>query len=97
MKLADDRIPATSGHRVVELHVSGGDAERRCVMQLVEERGALEQCLGRDAPAVEARAAHLVLLHQHDAEAELGSANRRRVAAHSAPENGDVNSFGHGL
>ena len=97
VELAHDRVPAAAGDRVVEVHVAGRDAERLRVMQLVEERGALQQCLGRDAAAVEARAAYLVLLHQHDAEAELGRTDGRRVAAHSAPENGDVNSFGHRL
>ena len=88
------RLP---GDRVVEVDVPGRDPEGVRMAQLVEERGALEQRLGRDAAAVEARAADLVLLHQHDAETELGRADRRGVAAHPAPENGDVKSLGHEL
>ena len=64
--------------------------------KLIEERCALQQRLGRDAAAVQARAADLVLLHQDHAQSQLGRADRRRVAAHPAPENGDVKSFGHG-
>ena len=70
--------------------------EKVRVPQLVEQRRALEECLGRDAPTVQARAPDLVLLHQHHAEPELGCADRRRIAAHPAPENGDVKLFGHG-
>ena len=95
MQLADHLVAAAPGDRVVEVHVACGDPEGVRMAQLIEERGALEQRLGRDAASVEAGAADLVLLHQHHAEAQLSRADRCGVAAHPAPENGDVKSFGH--
>ena len=96
VQLADHLVAAPPGDRIVEVDVAGGDPELVRVPQLVEQRGALEECLGRDAAAVQARAADLVLLDEDHAESQLGRADRRRVAAHAAPENGDVKTFGHG-
>src|SRR5580704_1332300 len=96
VQLADHLIAPAPRDRVVEMDVAGGDPEGIRVAQLVEQRRTLQQRLGRDAAAVQAGTADLVLLHQHHAQPKLGRADRRRVAAHPAPENGDVKSFGHG-
>ena len=89
-------IATASRNRVVEVDVAGGDPERLRMPELVEQRRALEQRFGRNAAAVQAGPADLVLLDQDDAQPQLGRADRRRVAAHPTPENGDVKSFGHG-
>ena len=56
----------------------------------VRDLGRVQQRLGRDAAAVQARAADLVLLDQADGEAELGGAQRGRVAAAAAAEDDEV-------
>ncbi len=95
VQLADHLVATPTGDRVVKMDVTGRDTEGVGMPQLVEQRSALEQRLGGDASAVQAGAADLVLLHQHHAQPQLGRADRRRVAAHPAAENGDVESFGH--
>ena len=56
----------------------------------VGDLGRVQQRLGRDAAAVQAGAADLVLLDQGDALAELGRAQRAGVAAAAAAEDDDV-------
>ena len=58
--------------------------------RLVGDLRGVQQRLGRDAPAVQAGAADLVLLDQRDALAELGRSQRAGVAAAAAAENDDV-------
>ena len=52
--------------------------------------GGVQQRLGRDAAAVQARAADLVLLDERDRLAELGSAQGRRVAAAAAAQDDQI-------
>ena len=52
--------------------------------------GRLEQRLGRDAAAVQAGAAHLMVLHQGNVEPGRGAVQGRRVAAGTAAEHHDV-------
>ena len=57
---------------------------------VVGDLGGVQQRLGRDAAAVQAGAADLVLLDQRDPLAELGGAQRAGVAAAAATEDDDV-------
>src|SRR3569833_880085 len=57
------------------------DAEGGRLTCLVGDLGGVQQRLGRDAAAVEARAAQLVLLDEQDALAQLHRAQRAGVAA----------------
>src|SRR5207248_1425309 len=75
----------------VELRLGDLDAQlvERLAGFLQRERG-LHPRLRRDAPDPQARAAQLGLtLDAYDLRAELGGADRRRVAAGAATENGD--------
>ncbi len=54
--------------------------------------GGMQQGLGGDAAAVQARAADLVLLDQGDGAAEFGGAQRCRVAAAAAAQDDEVES-----
>ncbi len=63
--------------------------------KLIEQRGALEERLCGDAPAMQARAPDLVLLDEHRPQAELGRPDRRGIAPHPATEDGDVKALGH--
>jgi hypothetical protein len=57
------------------------DAERGGLTGLVRDLGGVQQCLGRDAAAVEAGATQLVLLDEQDALAQLHRAQRARITA----------------
>ncbi len=65
-----------------EFLATGGDA--------VEQLRGLEQDLGRDAADVQAGASELVGLNERHLQAELGGANRRRIAAHAATQDHEV-------
>ena len=52
--------------------------------------GAVQERLGRDAADVEADAAQLFALHQHDLRAQLGRAQRRDIAARAAADHGNI-------
>jgi len=56
------------------------------VPEALVERRALEEGLGRDAPAVEARAAELVLVDERGLEAKLRATKGGRVAASAGAE-----------
>ena len=56
--------------------------------------GRLEERLGRDAAAVEARAADLVLVDEGDLEAELGGTEGRRVPAGARAEHDEIEVVG---
>ena len=56
----------------------------------VGDLAGVQQRLGRDAAAVQAGAADLVLLDQDDRLAELGRAQRSGVTAAAAAENDDI-------
>ena len=66
------------------------DADLRRLPGVVRDLGGVQQRLGRDAAAVQAGAAQLVLLDQADGEAQLGGAQRRRVPAAAATEDDKV-------
>ena len=68
----------------------GVDAELLALAGRVGDLGGVQQRLGRDAAAVQAGAAELVLLDQGDRQAELGGAQRARVAAAAAAEDDQV-------
>ena len=60
----------------------------------LDEGGRFEQRLGRDAAAVEARAADLVLVDEGDLQAELGRAEGGGVAAGSGAEHDEIEVVG---
>ena len=60
----------------------------------VGEGGRLEQRLGRDAAAMEARAADLVLVDEGDLQPELGGPEGRRVAAGARAEHDEIEIVG---
>ena len=62
----------------------------RGLARVVGDLGRVQQRLGRDAAAVQTRAAELVLLDQGDGEAELDGAQRRRVPSAAAAEDDNV-------
>ena len=70
------------------------DAEVLGVADALGEGGRLEERLGRDAAAVEARAADLVLVDEGDLEAELGGPEGGRVAAGAGAEDDEVEVVG---
>ena len=60
----------------------------------VGEGGRLEQRLGRDAAAMEARAADLVLVDERDLQAELGGPEGGGVAAGARTEHDEIEVIG---
>ena len=78
--------------REVELGLGDGDAElAERVARLVEEVRGLHPRLRRDAADAQARAAELrLLLDADDLRPELRRADRGRVAAGAAAQDGDV-------
>ena len=68
----------------------GVDAELAAVPGRVGHLGGVQDRLGRDAAAMQAGAADLVLLDQGDPQTELGGAQRARVAAAAGPEDDHV-------
>ena len=58
------------------------------------ERGRFEQGLGRDAAAVEARAADLVLVDEGDLQPELGGAEGGGIAACAGAEDDEIEVVG---
>ena len=74
-------VAPAGGDAVVEAHLPGVDAETVTVAHLVEQRGALQQRLGGDAAAMQARPAHLLCLDDGCAETELPGADGGDVAA----------------
>ncbi len=67
------------------------DAELGGIPEMVEDLGAVEQGLRRDAADVQARSAELVvLLDQGRFESVLAGADRRRVAGRSTADDGNV-------
>src|SRR6202023_4184875 len=59
VQLADHLVATAPGDRVIEVDIAGRDPERVRMTQLVEQRRTLQQCLGRDAAAMQTRAADL--------------------------------------
>ena len=94
-------VGVDAGH--VDALERGADAEALRVARGVGDLGGVQQRLGGDAADVQAGAAHLVLLHQADLEAELGGAQGTGVAARPGTEDehvevgvsGSVSGVGH--
>jgi hypothetical protein len=87
---------AASGHRgVVDLGLARQvEAELLGVADPIDEAGGLEQRLGRDAAAVQACAADLVLVDEGNLQPELGGAERRRVSAGARAEHDEIEVIG---
>ena len=90
-----DGVPAGRHRRVVDDRLAG---ERQAVvlgvLDAVGERRRFEERLGRDAPAMEARPADLVLVDERDLQAELGGTERRGVPARARAEHDEIEVIG---
>ena len=91
-----DDLVAAGGHLdVVDLGLAGElQAEVLRVPDAIGEGGRFEQRLGRDAAAVEARPADLVLVDERDLEPQLGRPERGRVAAGAGAEDDEIERVG---
>src|SRR5690606_2543528 len=88
--LRDDVLAVAAHARGIHAPESRAHADGCRVANVIGDLRCVQQRLGRDASAVKARAAALVLLDQSDALAELGSAQCCGVTAASTAENDDV-------
>ena len=89
-------LVAAGGHLdEVDLGVAGElQAEVLRVPDAIGEGGRFEQRLRRDAAAVEARPADLVLVDERDLEPQLGGPERGRVAAGARAEDDEIERVG---
>ena len=89
-------LVAAGGHlRVVDDGLAGErQAEVLGVADVLGEGGRLEQRLGRDAAAMEARAADLVLVDERDLEPELARAEGRGIPARARAEHDEIEVIG---
>ena len=81
-------VGVDAGH--VDALEGGADPELLGLTRGVGDLGGVQQRLGGDAADVQAGAAELVLLDERDAQAELGGAQRTRVAAGPRSQDHDV-------
>src|SRR5205823_1828233 len=95
-ELVDDLLLAGLAGRELDGRLVGQDAELLGAGDGAEDAGRLEVLLGRDAAAVEAGAAHLVLLDDGDAQAGAGAVERGGIAAGAAADDDDVELLGRG-
>ena len=86
----DDAVHMIVHRARVDLGVDAGDAERRRRAHGVRALARGEQRLGGNAAVVEAVAAHLVALDQHDLAPERGRGRRHRQAAGARADDADV-------
>ena len=91
----DDGVAPGGHRRVVDGRLARQDqAVVLGVVDAVREVGRLEQRLRRDAAAMEARAADLVVVDEGDLEPELAGAEGRRVAAGARAEHDEIEVVG---
>src|SRR5262249_43125774 len=88
--LVGDVAAALDDRREVGAHALDDHAELARAMRVLEDLGALEQRLGRDAAPVEADPAELRALDARGLEAELRAADRGDVAAGPRTDHDDV-------
>ena len=86
----DDAVLVGVDARHVDAEQLGLDAELLRLAGLVGDLAGVQQRLRRDAAAVQAGAAELVLLDQRDRQVQLDGAQRGRVTAAAAAENYNV-------
>src|SRR5918998_4695563 len=97
-ELAYDLLAALGRLRVVELHLSDLDTEVFAVSGVVQEVRCVEQCFGRDASYVEARASEmpaLPLLDEGHAHSQLARTDRRNVPTVPAADYHEVELLSH--
>jgi hypothetical protein len=61
----------------------------------VRDVGAVEECLGRNAPYVDANPAELVTFHYRSGKPQLGRANGADIAGRAAAHHDYVELVGH--
>ena len=87
----DDAVLELADLVDVDLRRLEGDARLAQLGRLGHDLGDVQQRLGRDAADVQADAAELLAaVDQGDGQAEVGGAERRRVAARAAAEDGHL-------
>ena len=79
MEAADNTLLVGQDLVEVDALEDGVDADRRCMAGLVGDLRGVQQGLGGDAAAVQARPTQLVTLDEGDGQAELGSPDRKSV------------------
>src|SRR5262249_37220364 len=89
-ELLHDPLLALEQPAPVDLGLADLDAELLGALDLLEEVGADDPRLGRDAAPVEARAAQLVLFDHRGLEAELRGADRGNVTARTGADDDDL-------
>ncbi len=90
VEAADDTVAVLVDLGHVDALEGGPHAERVALLGAVGDLGGVEQRLGRDAPAVQAGAAELVLVDEDHGHAELRRAQGAGVAAAAATEDDQV-------
>jgi hypothetical protein len=90
VQLADDLVAEPSGGFDVQAGAGCCEPELGQVRNLIGEVGDVQERLRRNAPAVQARATHLVGLDDGDPQPTRRGAQCCGVAAGSASEHGDV-------
>ena len=93
-KIADDLLLARHRRGQRDRRRRRLDTEVGGVGDGAHHVGRLEQLLGRDAPAVQARTSHAALFDDGDVQSRRGSEERGRIAGRSAAENHDVELLG---
>ena len=93
-ELVDDLLLAGLALGELDHGLLDGDAELLGPGHGAEHRRRLQELLGRDAAAVQAGAADLLLLHHGDVEAGQAAVEGRRVAGGAAADDHDVESLG---
>ena len=97
VSFADDVVLPAAQRVEVDLGLAELDPEVRGLLGLGDHAGGVQHRLRRDAADVQADAAEaLVALDQRDLEAEVGGAERRRVAADAGADDHDALALGLG-
>ena len=94
VQLIDHLLLAALGHRPVDLGSIGGDTKGPSAEHGLMDVGGLEQFLGRDAPAVQAGAADLLLLHHGDPQTGAGAVERSAVAPGASTDDHHIKIVG---
>ena len=92
----DDRLLASLADGEVDRRRTGVDAEVLGVGDVAVDGSRLQEGLGRDAPAVQARAAHLPLLDQRHRQPRGRSVQRGGVPAGASADDHEIQLLGRG-
>ncbi len=94
VELVDDLLLAVLARGELDGRLARLDAELLCSGDSAEDGGSLEELLCRDAAAVKARPADLVLLHDRDRQPGSSGVERSGVSARAPTDHDDVEGRG---